>query len=56
LPSNKRIDSYFEDEILPEKLHAGRWKSEPVNAEKFSARYQTILQDLSANGIHIKEL
>jgi hypothetical protein len=56
LPSNKRIDSYFEDEILPEKLHAGRWKSEPVNAEKFSARYQTILQDLSANGIHIKEM
>jgi len=56
LPSNKRIDSYFEDEILPEKLHAGRWKSEPVNAEKFSARYQVILQGLSANGIHIKEL
>jgi hypothetical protein len=56
LPSSKRIDSYFEDEILPEKLHAGRWKSEPVNAEKFSARYQTILQDLSANGIHIKEM
>ena len=56
LPSNKRIDSYFEDEILPEKLHAGRWKSEPVNAEKFSAKYQVILQELSANGIHIKEL
>jgi hypothetical protein len=56
LPNNKRIDSYFEDEILPEKLHAGRWKSEPVNAEKFSARYQAILQDLSANGINIKEM
>ena len=26
LPSNKRFDSYFNDEILPEKLHAGRWK------------------------------
>jgi hypothetical protein len=56
LPSNKRIDSYFEDEILPEKLHAGRWKSEPVNAEKFSARYQAILQELSTTGIHIKEM
>jgi hypothetical protein len=56
LPSNKRIDSYFEDEILPEKLHAGRWKSEPVNAVKFSARYQAILQELSTNGIHIKEM
>jgi hypothetical protein len=56
LPSNKRIDSYFEDEILPEKLHAGRWKSEPVNAEKFSARYQVILQELSVNGINIKKM
>ena len=56
LPSNKRFDSYFEDEILPEKLHAGRWKSEPVNATKFSARYQAILQELSTNGIHIKEM
>ena len=56
LPSNKRFDSYFADEILPEKLHAGRWKSEPVNATKFSAKYQSILQDLNANGINIKEL
>jgi hypothetical protein len=56
LPSHDRLEKYFKDEILPEKLHAGRWKSEPVNAEKFSARYQTILQDLSANGIHIKEM
>jgi len=56
LPSNKRFDAYFQDEILPEKLHAGRWKSEPVNATKFSARYQAILQELNANGIKIKEL
>ena len=56
LPDNKRFDAYFHDEILPEKLHAGRWKSEPVNTTKFTARYQTILQDLSANGINIKEL
>ena len=56
LPSNKRFDSYFTQEILPEKLHAGRWKSEPVNATKFSAKYQSILQDLNANGINIKEL
>jgi hypothetical protein len=56
LPSNKRFDSYFTDEILPEKLHAGRWKSEPVNATKFSARYQAILQELNENGINIKEL
>ena len=56
LPDNKRFDAYFNDEILPEKLHAGRWKSEPVNTTKFTARYQTILQDLSANGINIKEL
>jgi hypothetical protein len=56
LPSNKRFDSYFADEILPEKLHAGRWKSEPVNATKFSARYRSILQELSGNGINIKEM
>jgi hypothetical protein len=56
LPSNKRIDSYFEDEILPEKLHAGRWKSEPVNATKFSASYQAILQELRESGINIKEM
>ena len=56
LPSSKRFDAYFEDEILPAKLHAGRWKSEPVNATKFSARYQAILQELNENGINIKEL
>ena len=56
LPSNKRFDSYFADEILPEKLHAGRWKSEPVNATKFSAKYRSILQELSGNGINIKEM
>jgi hypothetical protein len=56
LPSHDRLEKYFKDEILPEKLHAGRWKSEPVNAEKFSARYQVILQELGANGINIKEL
>jgi len=56
LPDHVRLEKYFEEEILPEKLHAGRWKSEPVNATKFSARYQSILQDLSANGINIKEL
>ena len=56
LPNHDRLEKYFEEEILPEKLHAGRWKSEPVNATKFSAKYQSILQDLSANGINIKEL
>jgi hypothetical protein len=53
LPNHHRLEKYFEDEILPEKLNAGRWKSEPVNAEKFIARYQALLQELSANGIHI---
>ena len=56
LPNHARLEKYFEEEILPEKLHAGRWKSEPVNATKFSAEYQSILQDLSSNGISIKEL
>ncbi len=56
LPDHARLEKYFEEEILPEKLHAGRWKSEPVNATKFTARYQSILQNLSANGINIKEL
>lgn len=56
LPNHNRLEKYFEEEILPEKLHAGRWKSEPVNATKFTARYQTILQELSARGINIKEL
>jgi hypothetical protein len=56
IDSHDRLEKYFKDEILPEKLHAGRWKSEPVNAEKFSSRYQVILQELGANGINIKEL
>jgi hypothetical protein len=55
LPVSKRLDGYFAEEILPEKLHAGRWKSEPVNATNFSARYQAILQELNENGINIKE-
>ena len=56
LPNHARLEKYFEEEILPEKLHAGRWKSEAVNATKFSARYQAILQELNENGINIKEL
>ena len=56
LPNDDCFDTYFENKILPAKLHAGRWTSEPVNAEKFNARYQEILQDLSTNGIKIKEL
>lgn len=53
LPNHARLGKYFEEEILPEKLHAGRWKSEPVNATKFSARYQAILQELRSNGINV---
>ena len=56
LPSNKRFEAYFKDEILPEKLHAGRWKSEPVSPTKFNAKYQSILQELSSSGIKIQEL
>lgn len=56
LPNHDRLEKYFTEEILPEKLHAGRWKSEPVNATEFSARYQAILQELSENDINIKEL
>lgn len=56
LPDNKRFDAYFNDEILPDKLHAGRWRSEPVNTTKFTARYQAILRELSAQGINITEL
>lgn len=54
LPNHARLGKYFEEEILPEKLHAGRWKSEPVNATKFSARYQAILQELRSNGINVQ--
>ncbi len=56
LPNHARLEKYFEEEILPEKLNAGRWMSEPVNATKFSARYQAILKELNENGIKIKEL
>ena len=56
LPSNKRFETYFNDEILPEKLHAGRWKSEPVSPTRFNAKYQSILQELSSSGIKIQEL
>jgi hypothetical protein len=56
LPNDDRFETYFDKEILPAKLHAGRWKDEPVNAENFNARYQEILRDLSTNGIQIKEL
>ena len=56
LPNHARLGKYFEEEILPEKLHAGRWKSESVSPKKFNARYQSILQELSSNGLNIQEL
>lgn len=56
LPSHKRFDSYFEEEILPGKLHAGRWKTEPVDVSKFSSKYQAILKELNKSGIIVKEL
>jgi hypothetical protein len=56
IPQNSKQDAYFADAIIPEKLHAGRWKSEPIDVVRFNTKYQEVVDQLNAQGIAIKEL
>ncbi len=56
LEPSSRLEKYFADELIPERLHAERWKTEVSNPEKFERRYREILQKLKAQGISISEL
>lgn len=56
LESHPRLEKFFTNEILPDRLHAGRWKTEVANPKKFERRYREILQKLKAQGISISEL
>ena len=56
LASHPRLDRYFSQEILAERLHAGRWKSEAIDTAKFEARYRAIVEKLNNQGIEIDNL
>ncbi len=55
LEPNNRLEKYFADELIPERLHAGRWKTEVANPEKFEESYLQILNRLDSKGIFVKQ-
>lgn len=56
LKSQPRVERYFSQEILPERLHAGRWRTEVADIANFEELYKKILKQLVSQGITVKEL
>ena len=54
LEQSSRLEKYFADEVIPERLHAGRWKAEVADPEKFEGSYLQILNRLDSKGIDVK--
>ncbi|MGA0061727.1 MAG: sulfotransferase family protein [Candidatus Planktophila sp.] len=54
LEHSSRLEKYFADEVIPERLHAGRWKAEVADPEKFEGSYLQILNRLDSKGIDVK--
>ena len=56
LPSHSSVDDYFDQEVLPERLNAGRWRDEPIDTAEFEVKYNAILENLSSQGIVIDKI
>jgi hypothetical protein len=48
------LREYFAEQLTAEKLHAGRWRSEVRNPERFNAKYKALCTKLLSKGIEIK--
>jgi hypothetical protein len=51
LERNQKFVEYFENEVTPQASHAGRWRREVENADKFDSRYEKVLKSLLELGL-----
>jgi hypothetical protein len=56
LPEDVAVRKYFNEEVSPDRLHQGRWKSEVENPNKFNSKYMKILAQLERQGVAVKVL
>lgn len=56
LPENAAVKKYFSEEVSPDRLHQGRWKSEVENSKKFNSKYMRLLAKLEREGVAVKVL
>ena len=56
LPEDVAVRKYFSEEVSPDRLHQGRWKSEVENPNKFNSKYMKILAKLDREGVAVKVL
>jgi hypothetical protein len=56
LPEDVAVRKYFSEEVSPDRLHQGRWKSEVENPNKFNSKYMKILAKLESEGVAVKVL
>ena len=51
LQCESRFARYFNDEVIPARLHRNRWVNEVENLEEFNKSYQKFLQQLMKKGL-----
>jgi hypothetical protein len=48
------LREYFVEQVTPEKLHSGRWRTEVKDPGRFDAKYKALCKKLLSKGIEIK--
>ena len=54
LEESEVLNQYFAEQVTPEKLHGGRWRSEVTDSGRFNAKYKALCKKLMRKGIEIK--
>mgnify|MGYP002628281983 CR=1 FL=1 len=55
LPDEGTVRKFFDEEMLPERMHEGAWQSEVSDPEKYQKMYEKILQSLQRDGISVEK-
>jgi hypothetical protein len=53
LEDHPKLHNYFDTEMKPEKMNAGRWQKDVSNPVEFDRKYQEIIKRLESKGISI---
>ena len=54
LEESEVLSQYFAEQVTPEKLHSGRWRTEVKDSARFNAKYKALCKKLMSKGIEIK--
>jgi hypothetical protein len=54
LEDSEVLREYFAEQLTPERLHTGRWRTEIKDSQGFNAKYKSICKKLQRQGIEIK--